>query len=461
MTAAAWRPVLGAFLGLILATGILAAGIKNRAGDPGGPAGLLLSIDTLRADYLGCYGFPMPTSPGLDRLSRQARLYERAFCQIPITTPSHASILTGLYPNQHAVRGQAYSMDRSVSGLPDAARERGMETAAFVSAFPLDSRFGLDRGFAVYDDEFAGSGPVARIAPIRLAKLLIGSPEIERSAFATNRQVDHWLRRHGRSPYFLWVHYFDPHGPYDPPSPERELFLSATDHEPLPPPDDSAAASLKDVLPPDLARENDLNLARLAYAAEIAATDRAASWLLRRAQSLREGDLEILVLSDHGESLTEHGAWFRHGEELYDPALQIPLIWAGPQAGLAQELFETVQIAPRLAARLGLGWSGQSAGERPAVFSESTSAAVHYRPRKVIAVRTGDHKLIRGAEDAGVELYDLRRDPGETEDLSRRAELEIEALSAILQDYEVGSLDPKGDIDRATIEKLKALGYLK
>lgn len=462
--AAAPKLARAATLALLLGAPPVSAYLA-RPGLAGNPALLLLTIDTLRADHLGCYGNPLVLTPVLDRLSRQGRLFERAFCQIPITTPSHASILTGLYPPAHAVRGQAYSMSPLVPTVTEALSARGLATAAFIGAFPLDSKFGLHRGFQVYDDEFQGGAGLRELSLVRFALLFGPTPEIERTAGQVNERVASWLRIHGSETYFLWVHYFDPHGPYTPAEPWRTLYEDRL-AEALPAEratDEAARRALADVLPHEAT--DDLRAARLAYAAEVAATDGAAGLLLAHVERGRNGrdDVTTVVLADHGESLTEHGAYFRHGEDLYEPSLQIPMLVASPTVApaLVSELAETIDVAPILAGAAGVPWPRSE--RHAAIFAESTSAAVHYTPRKVLCVRTAGAKLIQGAADDRRELYDLDSDPDERDDLALRRPDLSGALEPLLDAYRAGATGerPPAAIDRETIEKLRALGYLR
>lgn len=466
LAARAPRALFAVTIALLLAAPLVAS-VRNRPGPAAGPAVLLVTIDTLRADHVGAYGKGLPITPHLDRLARSGQVRELAICQIPITTPSHACILTGRYPPGHAVRGQAYSMSRDVPTVSAAMRSAGITTAAFVAAYPLDSKFGLDRGFDVYDDELQGTTAYEQISLWRLAMLLGPIPQVERPAAAVDARVAPWLGRHGRERYFLWTHYFDPHGPYVPVEPFRSFYLDRC-RELLPsepPADEAARAALRDVLPPG-ASDGDIRTARLAYGAEIAEVDRALGELLARARKARAtpGDLTIVVMSDHGESLTEHGAYFRHGEDLYEPSLRIPLVMAGPSipaASLDTTLTETIDVTPILADALAVPWP--QAPPRPAGFAESTSAAVHYTPRKVLGVRTPTRKLVRGASDTSTELFDLVADPGELDDVSRRRPDVVDELGKLLDTYAATAAE-EGDpfaADQETIDRLRSLGYLK
>ncbi len=245
---------------------------------PGAAAGmnvLLVTVDTLRADRLGCYGYAGATTPTIDALSRTGLLFEQATTVSPITLPSHASIFTGLDVPNHGVRHNGtFSLDSKVTTMAESFSAAGYDTAAFISAFVLDRRFGLSQGFADYDDRFERAhdpGP--------------GSYPERRADAVSDRAID-WLRARSTAqrdnPFLAWIHYFDPHGPYDPPAP----FAGS-----LPGGD---------------------------YDGEIAFVDQE---LGRVVETLRElGSLDqtlILVTSDHGEGLGEHGE-ATHADLIYD-----------------------------------------------------------------------------------------------------------------------------------------------
>ncbi|MFN7971111.1 MAG: hypothetical protein U0166_01975, partial [Acidobacteriota bacterium] len=211
----------------------------------------------------------------------------------------------------------------------------------------------------------------------------------------------------------------------------------------------------------------DVRDARLAYQAEIAATDLAFGTLVRRAAIEKPRGLTTIVLADHGESLTEHDAYFRHGEDLYDPSLRIPLIVAGP-GFTASTISPAIAVTTDVAAMIARSASpeGPAADDAGSVhfaaLSESTSAAVHYTPRKVYAVRTWSHKLIEGADDDSRELYDLLDDPGEAHDLSAGRGDVVAGLDPLVAAYKAGSTTPERavDMDPETRAKLCALGYI-
>jgi arylsulfatase A-like enzyme len=271
---------------------------------------LLVTIDTLRADRVGCYGARSVRTPAMDALAAQGTRFENTLAQVPITLPSHAVILTGTYPMYNGERHYTSpSLPASVGLLAEAFQRHGYETAAFVSAFVLNSTWGLNRGFQTYDDHFAPQ------------QYEIRNPgNIERRAEETVGRLLAWFQARGTGgaapPFFVWLHLYDPHTPYDPPEPFRSQYAG-----------------------------------RL-YDGEVAYAD---SQLVRLFDFLRKSGLYdrtlIVLLSDHGESLGEHGE-DEHGFFVYNAALRVPLIFKLPRGTGAprviRRLVGTIDVAPTL-----------------------------------------------------------------------------------------------------------------
>ena len=256
----------------------------KRQSGPSGPLPynvLLITLDTTRADHLGCYGHEPARTPNLDGLAREGVRFARAYCPAPLTLPSHASIMTGLYPVAHGVRNNGHDLPSGIGTLAEILKGRGYATGAFVSAFSVDSRFGIDRGFDVYDDTFLADSPFK-------------TQNAERRAEETFARFSRWLETGGKDRFFGWVHFYDPHLPYDPPSPYKEEFGGDP------------------------------------YDGEIAYMDRYVGSVLDRLREL--GVLErtiVVVAGDHGEGLgdkVEQG----HGIFLYEETLRVPLIFHNP-----------------------------------------------------------------------------------------------------------------------------------
>lgn len=236
---------------------------------------VLISIDTCRADHLSCYGYERKTTPHIDAVAGEGVLFTRAHSTNPITLPAHSSMLTGTNPSYHGVHGNRnYRLSDANVSLAEIMRDHGYQTAAFVSAFVLDARFGLDQGFETYDDHVSADP----------GRLFIS----ERSGGDTSRQAIKWLDNRGREPFFLFLHYFDPHAKHDPPEPFTSRFLDAP------------------------------------YAGEIAYTDHCIGQIIEKLKSLGIYDSTLLVsTSDHGESIGEHEE-DTHGYFIYQVRFAYP-----------------------------------------------------------------------------------------------------------------------------------------
>jgi arylsulfatase A-like enzyme len=387
------------------------------------PNVLLVTIDTLRWDRLGAYGHASAATPVLDGLARRGVRFTTAIAHAPLTAPSHASILTGRNPLGHGVRDNgAFALPKEPRTLAEVFRDAGYSTAAFVSGFPLDHRYGFARGFETYDDRLQRGSDSRR------------APYVERSAADVSRSALAWMKG-ARSPWLAWVHYFDPHAPYDP--------------------------------PPDL-------LARFAaspYDGEIASVDRELGALLKAADTGAYRTL-VLVTSDHGESLGEHGE-ATHGVFVYDATLRVPFLLAG--AGVARGRVSDVvargiDVLPTLVDYAGLavphGVDGRSL--RPAAngkvmadapaYAESLFCSLNLGWSELHALRSARYKLI---EAPRAEFYDVVADPGELRDVLDANAGEAEALRAGLrQALETRPPDAAHEPGTEARERLRALGYV-
>ena len=372
---------------------------------------LLITVDTLRADRLGCYGARRAETPAMDALAAEGVRFERAYAQVPITLPSHAAIFTGTYPMHNGVRDFTSSgIPAGVGMLAEAFQRQGYQTAAFVSAFVLDSTWGFGRGFETYDDHFD---------PRQFETQNPGN--IQRRAGETIDRLLAWLRAYqsrpaGRRPFFVWLHLYDPHSDYNPPEPFHSRYAG-----------------------------------RL-YDGEVAYAD---SQLARLFQRLRAAGLYdralIALLSDHGESLGEHGE-DEHGFFVYNSTLHVPMIVKLPRGEAPPRTVAapvaTIDLAPTLLELLRLrdpisrqfqGTSlaslvvGKGAPAARPVYSES------YYPRDSFGwapLRTLATRRLRYIEAPRAEIYDLTADAEETRNLYDQRRADAAALRAQLQDFE-------------------------
>ncbi len=386
---------------------------------------LLITIDTLRPDHLGCYGDKAVQTPAIDALAARGGLFTRAFAHTPSTLPSHASILLGRTPNGHGVHDNSNFIVRgNLDSLAAWLKARGYATAAFVGAFPLDSRFGLTAGFDVYDDSYGTQGTRAETF-------------VERPASAVVAKALAWLRNRP-APWFAWIHCFDPHQPYDPPEPFRTRYAAN--------PYDGEIASVDAALGSLFA-------------------DLAARGLDRRTA--------VVLTADHGESLGEHGE-ATHGYFAYNATLHVPLIVALPGGKPARVSADVshIDIFPTIADILGQPapqglWGrsllpllrGRSVPDRP-IYFEALTAFYNRGWAPLRGFILGDRKYM----DSPIpEVYDLAKDFGETDNIAAAASLAPlrKAFSALVDEESAGApgAAPRAP-DRETAEKLRSLGYL-
>ena len=397
---------------------------------------LLITLDTLRWDHLGTYGKADISTPHIDGLAARGIQFNQAIAQIPLTTPSHASILTGTYPQVHKIRDiGGFTLAEDVPTLATITQKAEFETAAFVAASVLHRRYGLNVGFRTYEDDMAGDKDSDKLPGV-VAE--VGGDVI------TDRAIE-WLTSLGKpkspKPFFLWVHYYDPHFPYDPPQPFREQYA-----------DDP-------------------------YSGEVAFTDQQVGRLFEFMDSL--GLMErtlVVLLSDHGESLGEHGE-FTHGVFLYDSTMHIPMIIAGPdipQGKVVEQQVRSIDVMPTVMDYLGLstGDKVQGASLLPAM-KEGRRVRTHYcymetlyprtqmRWAELRGMRTDDWKLIIAPES---ELYDLQQDVDESNNVAGLFQPEADRLQK--QIWEING--PPGSwgtieaqpLDEQTQEELRSLGYV-
>jgi arylsulfatase A-like enzyme len=394
---------LWAFAWLVLLATLVACFGGSEVGPR--PNVLVISVDTLRRDHLGCYGYERETSPHIDALARRGVVFDNALSTSSWTLPSHASMLTGRYPSSHGLRDDGVELAPSVPTLAADFRRHGYHTLAVVSHVYVSSAFGLDQGFDAFDDTLTEGGatnPLAEGVVDRFLALLAASPV---------------------RPFFGFVHFFDPHWPYTAPEPFARRFADPAYTGPI-------DGSVESLLPyffasramPDRHREE--MVAR--YDGEIAYLDHQLGRLM---DGLRErGDLDrtlVVLVADHGEEFKEHGQ-LGHGRTLYGEQLRVPFVMAGHPAlrpgSRRDDLVSLIDLAPTLldlvGAELPAGVDGRSLFTRErrdrAVFSESIRFGVEMR-----AVQRGRYKLIHVPSERRELYYDLRDDPGELSPLGR------------------------------------------
>jgi arylsulfatase A-like enzyme/Flp pilus assembly protein TadD len=389
------------------------------------PNVLLITIDTLRANRLSCYGSQDPKTPHIDRLAERGVLFSRAFANTSTTLPSHANILLGTTPNYHGVHENLnFIVSKELLTLSEHLKNNGYTTGAFVGAYPLDSRFGLSQGFDVYDDTYS------RIHAVNLASLERNAEDVVNSALS-------WLHNR-RSPWFLWIHCWDPHTPYDPPEPYKTQY-----------------------------KENP-------YDGEVAYVDSALEKLFEHLDENSLFDSTLVIFTgDHGESLGQHGEK-THGYFAYNSSTWIPLIIALPDTapGRVEHYVSHIDIFPTVCdvlriekpsflqgASLFPALKGKKLRDRPIYFE----SLYPYYSRGWAPLKGFILDKKKFIDSPIPELYDLERDFDERDNRIEQknvAKLESQ-LKKIIDDLTPSEkVDASQAVDRKTRERLASLGYV-
>jgi arylsulfatase A-like enzyme len=439
------------------------AGCGAPAGDDS-PNVLLITIDTLRADHMGTYGHDVPTTPAVDRLAAEGATFEHAYSPMGTTSPAHATLFTARQPLAHGLVRNGLTLLEEETTLAEILTDHGYQTAGFVSAFPVSQRFGFGQGFEIFDDHFEGSKPTFLID--NWAGIDVGGAFDRRGVVTTDAAVA-WLEGRGdpRS-LFLWVHLFDPHSPYSaPPGFVRTAFA-----------DYSGEPS--------------------SYDAEIRYADEQVSRLVAAFEAVSPVSTLIVVASDHGEGLLDHG-WPFHNRYLYEEEVRIPLIFRWPgriPAGLRlAQPAHLVDVLPTLTALLGISHDEREPGDgmdlspflarerRPAPDLErvlwfqrpyyTRDAPKPYRSPELVTdgygfgLRRGRWKYMERPRVAQHELYDLEEDAKEQRNLAPGSPRRVRRLSRLLGEWRRQQLGAASDrMDEAQpgdTDALRALGYVE
>ncbi|MBD3856692.1 MAG: sulfatase-like hydrolase/transferase [Acidobacteria bacterium] len=453
---------------------------------PDMPNVLLVVIDTLRADHVGAYGYGYPTTPNMDLLADHAVVFETVVSQAPWTAPAMASLFTGLYPSVHGLDGGIVWGEGAISssgGLPFAVqkvlppghqtlaevfRQAGYSTAGFVSNLYVNSIFGFAQGFDFFDDEYEDYN--------------FDQGEVKRRADVTNERVFEWLRAGLEEPFFLLVHYNDPHWPYEPPSPYGESFVTGYSGSFTPTKTREVVVTHREVPPP--ISDQDLAYIVGLYDGEIQYVDAHLGRLLEAVRELpTERDLVTALTADHGEEFLDHGA-FNHGYTLYEEQTLVPFIVSAPSRFNPRRVSQQVRLidaAPTLLEMAGVEnrntkFQGRSlvplmAGldlEPLDAFSEATNVGSQSALRS-----TDSQKLIHSLIDPKWLLFDLGSDAEELHDLAAQRMARMRELAARLEAWREENRALRSQINiaetgvnRVVLDEemqkgLKALGYIQ
>lgn len=371
------------------------------------PSILLVTLDTTRADAIGPEAAGIET-PAFNALAARGRRFRQAYATVPETLPSHTSMMTGLYPAGHGVHENARYFSGSSPVLAERLRQAGYRTGAFVSAFTLARRFGLARGFDIYDDELTTG----------LA---------ERAGRETTDKVLAYLSQESKQPLFLWVHYYDPHYPYTPPEPFRSRYKKSP------------------------------------YLGEVAAMDEQLGRLVEafERQNKNKGPTAVVIVGDHGEGLGEHGE-SQHGNLLYQATVRVPLLLVGPgiRAGVSDTPVSTRRVFHTILDWAGLEKANSLRGPEPEiVLAEAMKPFVSFGWQPQVMAVSGRRKAIFAGR---LEVYDAVADPAEARDLASRGDVPRPILTA-LREYPVPSPEGQpaaGSLSSEDLRKLASLGYI-
>jgi choline-sulfatase len=391
---------------------------------------LVITVDTLRADHLPPYGYDRVATPAISRLAREGVRFESAFSPAPLTLPAHSSAFTGLQPFRHGVRDNGgFYLNPERATLASVLKDNGFRTAAFVSAFVLDSRWGLSKGFDHYFDGFTIS-----------AGDLTAMARVQRPAGETWSRARQWLEQQADGGFFVWLHLFDPHAPYAPPEPFRGRYADRP------------------------------------YDGEIAYSDSVIGEALGFLESRRTlDDTLVAVLSDHGEGLGDHGE-AEHGLFAYDSTLRVPWIIrlpaGGPRGTVVDRLVSLVDVAPTVLGLLGIVppagldgvdltpvVTGTGALPRDELYAETYYPRLRFNWSELVSVRNQQYKFIRAPQP---ELYDYRADPGELRNLADSQPALVSSLTQILNRMAApeGEAPVARGLDPDAARRLGSLGYV-
>jgi arylsulfatase A-like enzyme/Flp pilus assembly protein TadD len=389
---------------------------------------VVISIDTCRADYLGCYGYEGNTTPNIDNLAAEGIVFQNVVSPMPLTLPAHCSMLTGKGPLNHGVHdNEGYVLGEGQVMLSEILKSEGFVTGAVVSSFVLDNQFGLSQGFDTYQDRFDDVSNSIGI--------------VERRGEEATRKANLWLQEHKGKRFFLFLHYFDPHFTYDPPEPFKS------------------------------------NFAKNPYAGEIAYTDHCIGQVIKKLKDLDLYDSTLLIItSDHGEDLGEHGENY-HGYYIYQSTVRVPLIFRLPDSEKVMRIEETaglIDIVPTVCSLLGIKSPAGVDGQDVSGYFNGKGLKNGKRSfycESLLATRYGCNPLLGIVEDgwkyiltSQPELYDLRNDPAEKSNLIEKEAGRARLMRGTLKRTLSEAMKVKGHVQDALDDESKArlasLGYV-
>lgn len=420
-------------------------------------------MDTVRRDHCSVYDYHKNTTPNLSLISEQGTVFDQAYSPTSTTGPSHATIFTALFPISHQVIKNGIRLSEKYTTIADILSAYDYQTAAIIGSFVLDSKFGYNKGFKYYDDDFKISESMLHVKSWE--GFNVEGPFDRRANFITERTI-HWLRdiRKPENPFFLFVHYFDPHFPYLPPDP----FFSKL-------------APLKN-------NPSKLETIIGYYDGEIAFTDHEIGNLLEALKQMNlEEDTLVVITSDHGEGLMEHNH-LEHGVNIYEEAVRVPLLFRWPnhikEGQVISYPVSLISLAPTILELIGINikefsFQGKSLADCLIGDSDLNDSNPIYLFRRhyiegivqktwvkgvKLGIRIGDWKYIEGDEEKSKELFNLKSDPQELTNLLTINQKKASELSSLLTKWKVAysrvdTINSK--IPEEDLKRLKTLGYVE
>jgi arylsulfatase A-like enzyme len=418
---------------------------------------ILISVDTLRPDHLGCYGYDRKTSPAVDQFAEESLVFENCFAQAPTTRPSCGVILSGFFPHELKIFGNRDNLPIEVSTVTEMLREDGYRTLAVVSNFVLGKRSGFDQGFDYYDD---------RMDEVELVR---GVPE--RIAENTTEAAINLLRLHHKRKFFMWIHYQDPHGPYTPRPPFDAMFVDPS-AEPLELEFNATVSGIGGIPSYQRLGDNrDFNYYVSQYDGEIRYFDEHFKRLINSLKDLDLYDTALIILtSDHGEGMGEHDYYFAHGENVYNTLIRVPLIvrYGTEPRGRRKEFAQIMDLVPTILDLTGVSPTTEYRGA--SLFGELPAGRLAFSemPGRYTVVGR-DLKLIYHDDENEYMLFDMANDLYESRNLVEAQEYEQHLRPLANRMAKLRSEDLLGGsvkriaprLTREERKKLKALGYVQ
>jgi len=453
----------------------------------------IITIDTLRQDHLGCYGHPSPVSPFIDRLSMHNITFANGMCAATYTNPSHSSIFTGTYPTMHGVRDNFNPMSEKPVLLAEIMKKHGFLTAAFVSGAPLGSKIcGLDRGFMTYNDDL--NEKKMKLSPCSSASVSnkkngyrvsdVLKPLYQcniRKGVNTFKAVKQWINSGQKDiPVFVWIHFYDIHGPYSPPTPFNKMYYQSRN-----PCDPKLKTTQNAFIPPYQKIESitDINWYRAMYNGEIRYVDQCVSKLFNEIIFFRQRPYFAVLTSDHGEDLGEHNSYFDHGANVYESSLSVPLMFCMNRSvdspRIQNNFSHGIDIFPTILHHLNISGyksdgvclledrEGIAQVNQRVLFSETKPNFPGQKTKRLYCSRKSSFKYIFRDNPEESELYDMAEDGQERKNLVKQlSKMSQDMRSMFIDSYLISSIgddreETTGEIDLNDRESMKALGYIE